>query len=213
MMTVAALDLAGRVAVPSVDALVHPEHATDDRQALGHNLGAAVFDYGMAAISGGAGSRAAAPLVERTRFGSLIQGYDFLKTPGGAEVRVFKNGDALISRNGARVYRPVEQELDPLSLLNQNPRGIVGNNDLLRSTFNEGPKAPEGPASANQWRSGKEIMESAGKFNKWFETVAGALAERTVDIGFGLLAHDYLTGEVDASKPQLKVGKDAQDAK
>ena len=197
MLTVAAADLVGKVAIPSVDALVHPERTEADKHAVGRNLGAAVFDYSMAAVAGGAGSRAAAPLIERTQFGSMIQGYDYLKTPGGAEMRIFKSGNALISKNGMRTFQTAP-DLDAIT--QPGGSGIVGDNDLLRRTYNEST-----PANATAWRSGKEVTESAGKFGTWFETFAGALAseitERTADIGIGLIEHEYLVKQLDGGVP------------
>ncbi len=199
MMTVAAADLVGKVAIPSVDALVHPENTEADKHAVGRNLGSAVFDYSMAIAAGSLGVRATTPLIERTQIGSMVQGYDYFKTPGGAELRVFKSGNAVISKNGMRTFKAAAgPDLDAMS--QPGGSGIVGNNDLLRQTFNEAPRDP------HAWKEGKEVSESAGKWGTWFETVAGALAseitERTVDVGFGLIEHEYLVKQLGGSRPE-----------
>jgi hypothetical protein len=111
--------------------------------------------------------------------------------PSGAEVRVFKSGNALISRNGVKVFRTSGMDFDDLDPTALGKKGIVGNNDQLRRTFQDAETHP------NKWREGKDIEESAGKFGTWFETMTGALAsevvERSVDVGIGLLEHDYLS--------------------
>jgi hypothetical protein len=202
MLGFAAADLTSRVAIPSYDALVHPQNLEADRHDLGNRLGAAVVDYGMAAVAGGIGSRAVTPLIERTGVGSMVAGYDFFKMPSGAEVRVFKSGNALISRNGVKVFRTSGMDFDDLDPTALGKKGIVGNNDQLRRTFQDAETHP------NKWREGKDIEESAGKFGTWFETMTGALAsevvERSVDVGIGLLEHDYLKKTLETPTSDLE---------
>jgi hypothetical protein len=190
MLGIAAADLTSRVAIPSYDALVHPQNLEADRHDLGNRLGAAAVDYTIAAVAGGIGSRSVTPLIERTPLGSMVSGYDFFKMPGGAEVRVFKSGNALITRGGVKAFRTSTMDFDDLDPTATAKKGIVGNNDQLRRAFEDAEKHPD------NWREGKDITESAGKFGTWFETMTGALAsevvERTVDIGIGLVEHDYL---------------------
>jgi hypothetical protein len=190
MLGIAAVDLTSRVAIPSYDALVHPENLEADRHDLGNRLGAAAVDYSMAAVAGGIGSRSLTPLIERIPLGSKLSGYDFLKTPDGAEVRLFKSGNALITKHGVKVFRNADINFDDLDPTAIPKRSIVGNNEQLKKTFEDAQNHP------NKWREGKDVTESAGKFGTWFETLTGALAsevvERSADIGIGLLEHDYL---------------------
>lgn len=195
MMAVAGADLASRVAVPSYNAIVHPALADTERAMVGKNLGDAVFNYGMAVVAGGFGSRFSASLLERTALGAKIQGYEYLRTPGGAELRLFNSGNALVTRNGKRVFEQaasnLDEQLNPVGHADSTPdKTIVGDNDKLRETFGESPKV------LPNWRAGKDIAESAGKFDDWYETITSALAteftERTADIGIGLIEHAYI---------------------
>jgi hypothetical protein len=208
MLAIAGVDLTSRIAIPSYDALVHPAHLEADRHDLGNRLGAAVVDYGVAAVAGGVGSRAIAPLIERSPLGPMVSGYDFFKMPSGAEIRVFKSGNSLITKNGVRAFRISDMDFDQLDPT-AAPKGIMGNNDLLRQTFADAENHP------NKWREGKDITESAGKFGTWFESLTGALAsevvERTVDVGIGLLEHDYLVKTLEG--PDSKVDHPVPDEK
>ena len=226
MMAIAGGDLVGRVAVPSYEALKHPELAEQERHLVGQNLGDAVFNYGVAAIAGGFGARVSANMAERTAIGSKIGGYEYIRTPGGTELRMFNSGNALVTKNGKRVFEQaagnIDEMLNPVhaagdgataggvaesgvgtELHLRNDKTIVGDNDKLRETFGEPRKLPN-------WREGKDVAESAGKFDHWYEAVASALAteftERAADIGIGLIEHDYLKGRVlpESNTPEKK---------
>jgi hypothetical protein len=209
MLGIAGIDLTSRFAIPSFDALMHPENIDKDKTDLGSRLGAAVVDYSMAAFAGGIGSRSITPLIERSAIGSKISGYDFFKMPSGAELRVFKSGNALISRKGVRVFRDAsgsDMDFDQLDPTAEPRRGIVGNNDLLQQTFDEAKN------HLHKWREGKEIVESASNFGSWFESLTGALAsevvERSVDVGIGLIEHDYLVKTIDGSgEPDTEISR------
>jgi hypothetical protein len=222
MMVIAAGDLASRVAVPSYQAVAHPELAEQERHLVGQNLGDAVFNYGMAVVAGGFGSRFSTDLVERTAIGSKIGGYEYIRTPGGSELRMFKSGNALVTRNGQRVFEQaashLDEQLNPVRYAGSDATAagaaesgasggasngvdntIVGDNDKLRETFGDGPK------KLPNWREGKDVAESAGKFDQWYESITSALAteftERAADVGIGLLEHDYLKARLQPSTP------------
>ncbi|MBS1997497.1 MAG: hypothetical protein JSS86_14350 [Cyanobacteria bacterium SZAS LIN-2] len=72
---IAALDMGGRFARPMSDTWAHPENLELDKKVLGHNIGDAVVNYGLAVGGGIAGARLGENYLATTKLGTILQGY------------------------------------------------------------------------------------------------------------------------------------------